>query len=70
MEKWKIPENPEKPGEYQWEALDDDAARKIILSALDEYIDLDSIRKVEELEENTTKKCVEILEDLPGSLSQ
>lgn len=29
-----VPENPEKPGEYQWEALTDNQARKIIEESL------------------------------------
>jgi hypothetical protein len=36
-ERYKLPENPEKPGQYQWEALTDDAASEIIGTALDEY---------------------------------
>ena len=32
-------ENPEKPGTYQWEALDDDLAETIITEALGEYLD-------------------------------
>ena len=27
---YNVPENPEKPGQYQWEALDDQAAKEII----------------------------------------
>jgi hypothetical protein len=38
VEKYGIPENPEKPG-YQWEALDDHAAREIIEGAMEEYVD-------------------------------
>lgn len=34
-----VPENPEKPGEYQWEALTDIQAREIINDALDQYVE-------------------------------
>lgn len=33
--RYKLPENPEKPREYQWEALDDPQAAEIILGELD-----------------------------------
>jgi len=32
-----IPDNPEKPGDYQWEALPDEHARKLIISNLEKY---------------------------------
>lgn len=34
-----LPENPEKPGEYQWEALDDARAGELITGALGKYVD-------------------------------
>jgi len=43
IERFGVPENPGKPGEYQWEALSDEAAKKIILGSLAEHIDLDLI---------------------------
>ena len=36
-----VSENPEKPGTYQWEALDDGLARTIIEEAVGEYVDDD-----------------------------
>ena len=33
-EKFDIPENPDKPGQYQWEAIPDDKARELITSNL------------------------------------
>jgi len=46
-----IPENPSRPGEYQWEALDDEAARHLITSSLDQFIDLEQIEKIKKIEE-------------------
>lgn len=47
--RWNLPENPEKHG-YQWEALDDDAARELIQGALDKEIDLGAIGIIKEEE--------------------
>lgn len=41
-----IPENFEKPGVFQWEALPDEAARRLIFGAIDRYIDRDAVRVV------------------------
>jgi len=46
VDKYGVPENPAKPGEYQWEALTDAAAREIINDSLSEYIDVDLIDTV------------------------
>ncbi len=35
VDRYDMPENPEKPGEYQWEALTDDQASEIIEATLD-----------------------------------
>jgi len=50
VDRFNIPENPEKPGEYQWEALTDSQAEKIILEAMANFdVDLDLITaKVEQ----------------------
>jgi hypothetical protein len=47
---YNIIENPMKPGEYQWEALDDNAAHHLITGTLDQYIDLDKIEKIKKIE--------------------
>jgi len=44
----QIPENPLKPGTYQWEAMDDAQARKMILDSLGKYWSLDKINEVVE----------------------
>lgn len=38
-ERLGIPENFEHPGSYQWEALPDEAARQLIVSSLQKYVD-------------------------------
>jgi hypothetical protein len=45
--KYRIPENFEKPGTYQWEGLSDRAARELITSSVAEYIDTDVIDELE-----------------------
>lgn len=49
-----VPENPEKPGEYQWEALTDDAAREIITTHVDPFIRHDAFYEVEQQEQRAT----------------
>lgn len=49
-ERYGIPENPDKPGQYQWEALPDEAARELIAGAVGRYIDADAMAKMEERE--------------------
>jgi hypothetical protein len=36
---YNVPENPDKPGEFQWEALDDVGAEEIITSNVAKYVD-------------------------------
>jgi hypothetical protein len=43
-ERFGIPENFEKPGVYQWEALNDDLARGLITSSIERFID-DGLRQ-------------------------
>ncbi len=43
--KYNIPENIDKPGSYQWEALPDQAARQIILNSIEKYIAILEIGK-------------------------
>lgn len=45
VSQYDIPENPEKPGEYQWEALSDEGAEEIIQGSIREYFDYDEIVK-------------------------
>lgn len=41
-----IPENPEKPGTYQWEALGDEQAREMVINNLSKYVDIESMNRI------------------------
>lgn len=60
-EKYEIPENPEKPGQYQWEALDDEAAAEIIKVAVATWLDLGVIEKVNKSTLKREKKWRELI---------
>jgi len=38
---YDIPETPERPGTYQWEALDDDTAGRLITHAVEPHLNID-----------------------------
>lgn len=59
---YNIPENPEKPGEYQWEALDDTGAADIIREAVYSFVDAEIMNSVEEKEAALTIEFREKLE--------
>lgn len=50
IKKYGIPENPKREGEFQWEALDDEMAKEVILKAIGEYWDFDAIKKIKHQE--------------------
>lgn len=50
VQRYNVPENPEKPGEYQWEALSDEGARAIITASVAPYLHHDAFGDVEEQE--------------------
>jgi len=52
----------EKPGQYQWEALPDEAAKELIVGALDPLIDLSAIERVEDREAGIHERWREALE--------
>jgi hypothetical protein len=64
VRQWHLPENPNNPGHYQWEALNDVQAGQLIVNALDEYIDLQSIKDVEENEQRATLRMCKLLTDV------
>jgi len=49
IDTYDIPENPERPGTYQWEGLDNVAAEALIGEA-NSYINLDAFQKMEDSE--------------------
>lgn len=61
---YDIPENPDKPGTYQWEALTDEAAQTIITAATEPYINQEAFSQVEEEEQEITIRFRKRMEDL------
>ena len=49
-ERFGIPENPDEPGEYQWEALDDPTAARLIQESVARYVSTGVIREIEQRE--------------------
>lgn len=45
---YDIAENPERPGTYQWEALDDNTAGRLITDAVAPYLDIEAGERCEE----------------------
>jgi hypothetical protein len=52
----RVPENPDKPGEYQWEALTDVQAKTIIETEVNSYIDVKLIERAEKAANRYRKK--------------
>lgn len=52
--RYQVPENPEKPGEYQWEALPDYAAREIISGHVDKLLRHDAFSTIHQEERAAT----------------
>ena len=61
-QEWGIPDNPERPGQYQWEALDDDRAQALIKAAYS-YLNCDELRKNIEAEKVAQELFREHLRD-------
>jgi len=62
-----IPENPDKPGQYQWEALTDSQAREIISHGVQENLDLTLIEEMEkEAKEKAAKFAVKLDHAIEG----
>jgi len=54
--KYKLQENPEKPNQYQWEALDDKQAEEIITTSVGKYQDKDLLIKAQKEEQKIWEK--------------
>ena len=63
-ERLGISENPEKPGTYQWEALDDEQARDLIQAAIEPYQDKEALAVIREEQEEVTDKFKQRFETL------
>jgi hypothetical protein len=46
IDKYNIPDQPEAPGKYQWEALDESAAQEIIMDAVEDHWDISKAKKL------------------------
>jgi len=55
VDRLNIPENPERPGTYQWEALDDKQAAELIAKA-NEPLDLDAFAEFERQEKEIAER--------------
>jgi hypothetical protein len=54
VQRYNVPQNFEKPGTYQWEALSDTAAREIIESNVSQFVRHDAFSKVMEQQDAAT----------------
>lgn len=59
---YDIPDNPERPGTWQWEAVPDEAAEELIGTA-NQYLDTDSFGSIEDREEAYTQRVRSHLQD-------
>lgn len=64
VRRYKVPENPEKPGEFQWEALSDEGARDIITEGVGRYLRHDAFRAMETRADRATTWVRQQLADL------
>lgn len=64
IQEYGIEEDPEKPGKFQWEAVNDQAAREIITGALDSLLRLDAIDQIGAEEDAATTKVRQALEQV------
>ena len=62
--RFKVPENFEKPDEYQWEALTDEQAEKIIKKSVEKYQDKKRFAEIEKKEKEIMSRVSEALEKL------
>jgi len=54
--RYGLPENPEKPGQYQWEAVDHETASTIITGAVGAYIDEECMEQIAARENDATQR--------------
>ena len=64
---YQIPENVEKPGCYQWEALTDDVAREIIEASLEGFVSHDRFSEIAEREQKASRWLTDNLSALLSS---
>lgn len=65
--KYNVPENFEKPNNYQWEALSDSAAREIIEASLSKFVDYNAFDETETKEQHVSEwvktKLIDLIDD-------
>lgn len=61
-ERYGMPENPDKPGTFQWEGLSDPDARAMIQGTVERYVDLDVMAALEETEASAAAALARYLE--------
>jgi len=70
--KYHIPDRADDPGKYQWEALDENAAREIILEAVDLHWNRETARKLRRAEAEVGEvwkdSCAEAIEEAKEKL--
>lgn len=54
IKKFKLPDNPDKPGAYQWEALDVDKRIKLLEDSVKKYLEVDELL-LEKIKENQSR---------------
>ncbi|MDP2946151.1 MAG: hypothetical protein Q8N61_01700 [bacterium] len=64
--RFNIPENPERPGTYQWEGLSDAGAQTLI-ARVNDYLDLAAFERVKKEEQDATERFREHIRSLRRS---
>lgn len=64
VKKYNVPENIDKPGAYQWEALSDAGANEIITGYLTDYLRLDAFTAAEAKERHASRWLTDTLTGL------
>lgn len=68
--RYALHENPEKPGTYQWEALDDGQASTLIVSSVERFVDFDAMAEIESQEDEISTQFSAMVPDLARRLAE
>jgi len=68
VEKYKIPEDPENPGKYQWEALTDEQAHEIINQGVQPFIKQAGYEKANEKSKELTIAVKERMKEIQNNI--
>jgi hypothetical protein len=61
LDMFNLPEQPERPGCYQWEALSEDAAQELIVNNLEKYWSLGAVKRIEQEEAQATARWIQLV---------